>query len=69
MALHILLVSGFGGATWDYIRETIANTVAATAADAGIVRIQAHKIWPAIPHLTAERRRVEPTPTMAPVMV
>ena len=35
----------------------------------GIVRIQAQTIRPATPHLTAERRRVAPTPTIAPVIV
>ena len=34
-----------------------------------MVRIQAHTILPATPHLTAEMRRVAPTPMMAPVMV
>ena len=35
---------------------------------AGIVITQAHTIWPATPHRTAENRRVAPTPTIAPVM-
>lgn len=35
----------------------------------GIVRIQAHTILPATPQRTAERRRVAPTPTIAPVIV
>ena len=34
----------------------------------GIVRTQAHTIWPATPHRTADSRRVAPTPTIAPVM-
>src|SRR5262245_33069072 len=38
-------------------------------ADAGIVSTHAHTIGPAIPQRTAERRRVDPTPTMAPVIV
>src|SRR6185437_7750863 len=45
------------------------NVPAATRADAGIVRTQAHTIRVATPHRTAERRPVEPTPIMAPVMV
>src|SRR5881392_2745344 len=35
----------------------------------GIVRIHAHTTRPATPHRTAESRWVEPTPTMAPVIV
>src|SRR5438094_550711 len=35
---------------------------------AGMVRIHAHTIWPATPHRTADRRRVEPTPTIDPVI-
>ena len=38
-------------------------------AAAGIVSTHAHTICPAMPHRTAERRRVAPTPTIAPVMV
>jgi hypothetical protein len=38
-------------------------------ADAGIVKIHAHTILPATPQRTAETFRVEPTPTMAPVIV
>src|SRR6266542_3657073 len=34
-----------------------------------MVRIQAQTIRPATPHLTAEMRRVAPTPMIAPVMV
>src|SRR5581483_3311872 len=45
------------------------KTPAATAADAGIVRIQAHRIRPATPHRTADKRFTEPTPTIAPVIV
>ena len=35
-------------------------------AAAGIVSTHAHTICPAMPHRTAERRRVAPTPTIAP---
>ena len=38
-------------------------------AEAGIVRIQAQTMRPAMPQRTAERRRIEPTPMMAPVIV
>ena len=38
-------------------------------AAAGIVKIHAHTIRPATPHLTADKRRVAPTPTIDPVMV
>src|SRR5205823_4059297 len=41
----------------------------ATRNDPGIVRIQAHTTRPATPHRTADRRWVEPTPTIAPVIV
>src|ERR687889_398009 len=34
-----------------------------------MVRIQAQTMRPATPQRTADRRRVEPTPTIAPVMV
>src|SRR2546425_727180 len=40
-----------------------------TANAPGIVRIHAHTTRPATPQRTAESRWVEPTPTMAPVMV
>ena len=39
------------------------------SAAAGMVRIQAQTIRPATPQRTADSRRVEPTPTIAPVMV
>ena len=39
------------------------------SAAAGIVRIHAQTIRPAMPQRTAERRVVAPTPTMAPVIV
>src|SRR5215472_18778721 len=45
------------------------KVMAATAAAAGIVRIQAHTMRPATPQRTAESRPVAPTPTIAPVMV
>jgi hypothetical protein len=41
----------------------------ATAAEAGIVKIQAQTMRVATPQRTAERRCVLPTPTIAPVMV
>jgi len=43
--------------------------MAATKPLAGMVKIQAHTMLPATPHRTALARWVEPTPTMAPVMV
>ena len=43
--------------------------MAATKALAGIVSTQAQTILPATPQRTALARCVEPTPTMAPVMV
>src|SRR5215208_639607 len=49
--------------------ETIQKETAATSAAAGIVSIQAHTIRPATPHLTADSRRVAPTPTIEPVIV
>ena len=39
------------------------------AAEIGIVRTQAQTMRPATPQLTADSRRVEPTPTIAPVIV
>ena len=47
----------------------IQKVVAATAAEAGMVRTQAQTILVATPQRMAERRCVVPTPTMAPVMV
>ena len=38
-------------------------------ADIGIVRIQAQTLRPARPQRTADARTVEPTPTIAPVIV
>src|SRR6185436_7555034 len=43
--------------------------MAAMVAAAGIVSIHAQTMRPATPHFTADMRRVDPTPTMAPVMV
>jgi len=43
--------------------------MAATNALAGMVNIQAHTMVPATPHRTELARRIEPTPTIAPVMV
>src|SRR4029453_9806748 len=39
------------------------------SADAGIVKTHAHTIRPAMPQGTADKRRMEPTPIIAPVMV
>src|SRR5215471_11231729 len=39
------------------------NVAAATAADAGMVKIHAQTMRPATPQRTADRRLVEPTPT------
>src|SRR6267143_715943 len=57
-------------------RPTIIETnsmtkkeIAANAAAAGIVKTQAHTILPATRHLTADRRVVDPTPAIAPVIV
>ena len=47
----------------------VTTAIAAMIAEAGIVRIQAHTMRPAMPHRTADRRLVAPTPTMEPVMV
>ena len=50
-------------------RRMIQNVSMATAAEAGMVKIQAQTMRVATPQRTAERRWVLPTPTMAPVMV
>ena len=42
---------------------------AAISAAIGMVRTQAQTMRPATPHLTAEKRLAEPTPTIEPVMV
>ena len=39
------------------------------SAASGMVSTHAQTMLPATPHLTADSRRVAPTPTMAPVMV
>src|SRR5215207_6675893 len=49
--------------------ETIHQIAAAMPADSGMVRIQAQMIRPAIPQRTADSRRIEPTPMIAPVIV
>ncbi len=49
--------------------QIIQKAMAATAAEAGMVRIHAHTILRATPHRTAEKRCTAPTPTIAPVMV
>src|SRR5258708_12572022 len=41
----------------------------ARKAEAGIVKLHAQTLFPATPQRTAETLRVEPTPTIAPVMV
>ena len=45
------------------------HEIAATIAAAGIVRIHAVMMLRATPQRTAEKRRTEPTPMMAPVIV
>src|SRR6266849_5837301 len=45
------------------------NAIAANVAAAGIVKTQAQTIRPATRHLTADRRVVDPTPAIAPVIV
>jgi hypothetical protein len=47
----------------------IHQAMAATKAEAGIVKIQAQTMLPATPQRTADIFCDEPTPTMAPVMV
>jgi hypothetical protein len=47
----------------------IQKLTAATAADAGIVSTQAHTMRRATPHRTADNLCVDPTPTIAPVIV
>src|SRR6187455_3402220 len=43
--------------------------IAAMNAEAGIVKIHAQTMLPATPQRTAETLRVDPTPTIAPVIV
>src|SRR6266852_4079280 len=45
------------------------NAIAAKIAAAGMVKTQAQRIRPATRHLTADRRVVDPTPAIAPVIV
>src|SRR5256885_454070 len=47
----------------------IQNDIADMSAAAGMVRIHAQTIRPAIPQRTADRRLVAPTPTIDPVIV
>src|SRR6266700_5593831 len=51
------------------IRWKVTKDIAAIKAAPGIVRTQAQTMRRATPHLTAESLRVEPTPTIAPVIV
>src|SRR6478672_3787034 len=51
------------------ISVPIHHAIAAMKAEAGIVKIQAQTMLPATPQRTADARRVDPTPTMAPVIV
>ena len=59
--------------SWIYALRTnkriIEKVTAPTNAEAGIVSIHAHTIRRATPQRTADKRVVEPTPTIAPVMV
>src|SRR5258707_2691862 len=50
-------------------RCAIQKVPAPIRAEIGIVRTHAQTMRPATPQRTAERRRVAPTPTIAPVMV
>src|SRR5436190_24352275 len=45
------------------------KAIAANVAAAGIVKTQAQTIRPATRHFTADRRVVDPTPAIAPVIV
>ena len=45
------------------------NEMAAIKADAGMVKTQAQMTVRATPQRTADKRRVAPTPTIAPVIV
>src|SRR5213079_3510370 len=53
----------------EWKNRMIQNTSAATAAEAGMVRIHAHTMRRATPHRTADKRCTAPTPTIAPVIV
>src|SRR5690349_20777390 len=49
--------------------DTIHHVTAEISADAGMVRSQAQTMRLATPQRTAERRFIEPTPMIAPVIV
>src|SRR2546426_10521602 len=51
------------------IKRIMKKDNAANAAAAGMVNTQAQTILPATRHLTADKRVVDPTPAIAPVMV
>src|SRR5215471_10238707 len=51
------------------IARTSRYVPAAMRPDAGIVRIHAQTMRCATPQRTADRRRIDPTPMIAPVMV
>src|SRR5882672_823222 len=51
------------------ISRIIKNEIPANVAAAGIVKTQAQTMRPATRHLTADKRVVDPTPAIAPVMV
>ncbi len=55
-------------ATDQKICKLARYAIAATNADAGIMKIHAHTMFPATPQRTALARWTEPTPTMAPVV-
>src|SRR4051812_46556110 len=50
-------------------RDNTRYEIAAITPAAGSVRTHAHTMRPAIPHRTADRRFVAPTPTIEPVIV
>src|SRR5579859_5325616 len=58
-----------GGPGYPRRRATRGNRAAPMRAAPGMVRTQAQTMRRVTPQRTAERRRVAPTPTMAPVMV
>ena len=51
------------------MKRTSQNESAAIRAAIGIVSTHAQTMRPATPHFTADNLRVEPTPTIAPVIV
>src|SRR5216117_2103498 len=65
--------SGDGNYTANPTRRSISRITpydnAAISAAIGMVSTHAQTIRPATPHLTAENRLAEPTPTIEPVMV